>query len=57
MWAQDPTCSKLAPTCNEYVASNPGAFAEAYWLINSVKVYSKESVAGKRARSVRRFIS
>ncbi|KAH6985316.1 concanavalin A-like lectin/glucanase domain-containing protein [Ilyonectria destructans] len=45
-WAGDPeiwmntiACSALAPSCNDYVAANPAAFTEAYWLINSVKVY------------------
>lgn len=33
------SCSSLASTCNEYVANNPAAFTDAYWLINSVKVY------------------
>lgn len=33
------TCSNLATTCQEYVANNPAAFTDAYWLINSVKVY------------------
>lgn len=33
------TCASLAPTCNEYVAHNPEAFVDAFWLINSVKVY------------------
>lgn len=33
------TCASLASSCNNYVAENPGAFAPAYWLINSVKVY------------------
>ena len=35
----DSSCSKLAPTCEQYVRENPGAFTEAFWLINSVKVY------------------
>ncbi|CAG8975865.1 hypothetical protein HYALB_00011115, partial [Hymenoscyphus albidus] len=26
VWSSDPTCSKLAPTCNSYVANNPSAF-------------------------------
>jgi hypothetical protein len=26
-------------TCEEYVQKNPEAFSEAYWLVNSVKVY------------------
>jgi len=33
------SCGALAGSCAEYVANNPGAFANAYWLINSVKVY------------------
>jgi hypothetical protein len=33
------SCSSLAATCDDYVANNPAAFANAYWLINSVKVY------------------
>ncbi|KAI9646866.1 hypothetical protein NHQ30_004866 [Ciborinia camelliae] len=34
-------CAGLASTCNAYVGANPGAFAPAYWLINSVKVYQQ----------------
>ncbi|KAK8139638.1 Endo-1-3(4)-beta-glucanase [Apiospora sp. TS-2023a] len=41
VWSQDPVCSKLAPTCQQYVAQNPAAFKDAYWLINSVKVFSQ----------------
>jgi hypothetical protein len=33
------SCSALAPTCQQYVANNPAAFTNAFWLINSVKVY------------------
>jgi hypothetical protein len=33
------TCASYASTCDAYVAANPGAFAPAYWLINSIKVY------------------
>lgn len=41
-WSQDPTCSAKAPTCQEYVQNNPQAFAEAYWKVNALKVYSKD---------------
>jgi len=27
------------PRCIDYVAANPGAFENAYWVVNSVKVY------------------
>ncbi|KAL3427938.1 putative endo-1,3(4)-beta-glucanase [Phlyctema vagabunda] len=33
------SCASYATTCNDYVAYNPGAFQNAYWLINYVKVY------------------
>ncbi|KAI9737273.1 MAG: hypothetical protein M1818_005806 [Claussenomyces sp. TS43310] len=39
VWGSDATCSPLADTCNDYVNGNPSAFQEAYWLINSVKVF------------------
>lgn len=32
-------CSALASTCTDYVSNSPGAFAPAYWLLNTVKVY------------------
>lgn len=43
------SCASVAPTCVDYVAANPGAFSEAYWLINSVKVYQAE---GKTRRGL-----
>lgn len=33
------TSSDSFQSCHNYVASNPGAFKESYWEINSVKVY------------------
>ena len=38
VWAQG-SCGKKAATCEAYVQNNPGVFKEAYWLVNSVKVY------------------
>ncbi|KAL5606093.1 hypothetical protein BROUX41_006137 [Berkeleyomyces rouxiae] len=40
VWKYDPALTSLAPTCEEYVGTNPEIFFEAYWLINSLKVYS-----------------
>ncbi|KAH6718694.1 concanavalin A-like lectin/glucanase domain-containing protein [Leptodontidium sp. 2 PMI_412] len=41
-WKQT-SCYKNNPTkyakCTDYVAANPAAFQQAYWIINSVKVY------------------
>lgn len=42
-WSSDATCGKLADACNDYVAQNPEAFKEAYWLINSVKVFGMKA--------------
>lgn len=46
VWSQNSECSALAPTCNEYVANNPGAFWNAFWMINSVKVYKQSGDGG-----------
>ncbi|CAG5137553.1 uncharacterized protein ALTATR162_LOCUS146 [Alternaria atra] len=34
------SCAQANPSCNAYVASQPQAFYDSYWLVNSVKVYS-----------------
>ncbi|KAF9699235.1 hypothetical protein EKO04_003150 [Ascochyta lentis] len=39
VWGQT-SCARGNQTCNAYVASQPQSFADSYWLINSVKVYS-----------------
>jgi len=33
------TCSTKAKTCKEFVTGNPQAFKDAYWQINSIKVF------------------
>ena len=48
VWSQDSTCSHLAPTCQQYVQNNPRAFQEAYWKINSLKVYQQSSARMSR---------
>ncbi|EXJ74829.1 uncharacterized protein A1O5_01525 [Cladophialophora psammophila CBS 110553] len=32
-------CAALAPTCQDYVANNPQAFKETFWLIRGIQVY------------------
>lgn len=57
VWAADSTCSALASDCNSYVAANPSAFTDAYWLVNSVKVYQDNGSSGnstKRSSTRRR---
>ena len=39
VWAADAECSAKASSCEEYVANNPSAFVDAYWLFNSIKLY------------------
>jgi hypothetical protein len=37
-WSDCPAMTGYS-TCEEYVAKTPHAFDDAYWLVNSVKVY------------------
>lgn len=43
---QQTSCYKNNPSkwprCLDYVAANPGVFENAYWLVNSVKVYQMQ---------------
>ncbi|CAM1505598.1 Fc.00g112350.m01.CDS01 [Cosmosporella sp. VM-42] len=41
VWNNNPETSALAATCNEYVAAHPEAFENAYWLVNSIKVFNQ----------------
>lgn len=40
VWGKNPETSSLGE-CEDYVASNPAAFKNAYWLVNSIKVYTQ----------------
>ena len=42
VWSSDATCSQKAPTCQEYVANNPAAFANSFWEVNSLRVYQQQ---------------
>jgi hypothetical protein len=55
VWSQG-NCASRAATCQDYVANNPGDFADAYWLINSVKVY-EQSGASKRGLVPQPFLA
>ncbi|RDW92231.1 hypothetical protein BP5796_01625 [Coleophoma crateriformis] len=43
-WSQTSCYSTSYPTCNSYVAANPTKYQDAYWLVNSVKVYQLTNV-------------
>jgi hypothetical protein len=38
VWSSS-SCAAQAPTCQAFVQNNPSAFQQAYWSINSLKVY------------------
>ncbi|KAF4637126.1 hypothetical protein G7Y89_g965 [Cudoniella acicularis] len=38
-WSDDPICGAVADSCEDWVAQNPANFTQAYWAINSIKVY------------------
>ncbi|KAL6250666.1 hypothetical protein RBB50_002969 [Rhinocladiella similis] len=39
VWSTDPVCSSKASTCEDFVQNNPSAFLDAYWSVNSLKVF------------------
>lgn len=41
-WNETASCAALAPTCEEYVSKNPGAFVEAYWAVNTLQVFQDD---------------
>ncbi|KAH0597312.1 hypothetical protein MHUMG1_04689 [Metarhizium humberi] len=44
IWGKSDGCGKYAATCNEYVANNPKAFANAYWDVRYIEAYQKTDV-------------
>lgn len=52
VWGQDSVCSSRAPSCQAYVQNNPGAFTDAFWQVNSLKVYSSNGQAVNKAIAV-----
>ena len=49
-WSET-SCSATWDSCENYVANNPNAFADAYWLVNSLKVYTMQNVAATSSSS------
>ncbi|TKA39470.1 hypothetical protein B0A49_13310, partial [Cryomyces minteri] len=39
VWANDATCAPKASTCAAYVQNNPADFTNAYWAINSLRLF------------------
>lgn len=42
-WSTSGCASTQYPTCESFVQNNPSAFKDAYWQVNSLKVYSESS--------------
>ncbi|KAK5073405.1 hypothetical protein LTR70_010290 [Exophiala xenobiotica] len=51
-FSTDATCSLKASTCQAFVQSNPSAFAESFWSINSLKVYQNNGPAQPSTTSI-----
>ncbi|PNS17978.1 hypothetical protein CAC42_3937 [Sphaceloma murrayae] len=43
VWAQSGCQTDRYPTCQSFVSDNPGAFKNAFWQINSLKVYTQSA--------------
>lgn len=55
VWNNNPVCSALAPTCVDYVNNNPAAYENAYWSVNSVKVFQQQQGVSKREKLAKPF--
>ncbi|KAI4197454.1 MAG: hypothetical protein LQ350_005893 [Teloschistes chrysophthalmus] len=55
VWGQDGTCAALAGSCQDHVQNHPEAFADAYWTVNSLKVYEDNGNAPAPAAKVVRL--
>jgi hypothetical protein len=42
VWGNDNTCKAKAGSCQDYVANHGADFAESFWEINSLKVYTDD---------------
>ncbi len=54
VWTQG-SCKEKAATCEAYVQENASVFVDAYWLVNSVRVF-QEGSGGSRKRGLRRAV-
>lgn len=52
VWGADSTCAAKASTCQDYVQNHPGDFQDAYWSVNSLKVYSDSGSSANAANQV-----
>jgi hypothetical protein len=55
VWGDNAECSSQASSCVDFVNNNPEAYAETYWLVNSVKVYQAQEPGFNRTMHARSF--
>ena len=41
VWSADKSCAAKAGTCADFVKKNPSEFKDAYWAVNSVRVWQE----------------
>ena len=46
-WNAVTSCSNVESTCRAFAAGHPDAFADAYWLFNSIKLYESTGTDDK----------
>ncbi|KAI9847965.1 MAG: hypothetical protein M1837_001482 [Sclerophora amabilis] len=58
VWDSAETCTALphGRTCDGFVANNPTAFRDAYWEINSLKIYQEAAAAAGYDQQKRRHV-
>lgn len=52
VWGQDSVCSSKASSCQAFVQNNPDAFADAFWQVNSLRVYQSNGQGVSKSMSV-----
>lgn len=52
VWGQDSVCSSKASSCQAFVQNNPGEFTDAFWQIDSLKVYQSNGEAVNKMMSI-----
>ncbi|KAI0429856.1 glycoside hydrolase family 16 protein [Xylaria sp. FL1042] len=57
VWGKTDKCSKLARTCEEFVASNPSSFRSAFWQINYIDVYTRPEPSNKSLPTLPTFLN
>ena len=52
VWGQDSICSAKASSCQAFVKNNPEEFKDAFWQINSLKVYQSNGHGSNKIMAI-----